>query len=77
MYIQESIKQIFNYGLFGAVGAAEKKKIQTAISLHGQKNFFFKFFEKYCSVRTKKLHSKKVRFFLLLLFWKVVYFGLE
>ena len=31
-WIQESIKQIFNSGLFWAVGAAEKK-IQTAISM--------------------------------------------
>ena len=31
-WIQESIKRIFNSGLFWPVGAAETKKMQTAIS---------------------------------------------
>ena len=32
-WIQESVIRIFNSGLFCAVGAAEKQKMQTAISM--------------------------------------------
>ena len=66
--IQESIKWIFNSGIYQAVGAAEKKKIQTAISMLLLRPVFFyvfmakkPFLKKYCSIRTKKLHRIEVR----------------
>ena len=62
--IQESIKRIINSGLFWEVKAAQKKKIQTAISMQLLWSVFyvfikkpFLFFFKRCSVWTKKLHS--------------------
>ena len=68
-WIKEFIKRKWSSGLFWAVGAAEKKKLPTAISMQllevvfstfcGQKNIF-KFFQKYFSIRTKKLHNIKL-----------------
>ena len=60
------INQIFNYGLFWAVGAAEKIKLPTAITMQlfgvvfstGKKNIKLK---KKLSIRTKKLHSIKAK----------------
>ena len=66
-WIQESIKGIFNSGLFWAVESAEKKnpnchyKYATFdVSFHSQKYIFKKYI---FSAVTKKLPSIKVRFF--------------
>ena len=66
--MQESIKRVFNSGLFWAVGVAGNK-MQTAISMlllrsvffcvFFQGNFFFENFENYFIVRTKKLQGRR------------------
>ena len=73
--IQESLKWIFNSGMFWAVGAAEREKksklplsmlLLRSVSMVKKKN-------NHCSVHTKKVHSIQVRFFFLnlesILFW--------
>ena len=67
-WIQESIKRIFNSGLFRAVGAAEKK-MQTAISMLLLRADFYMFSrakKNYCSVRNKSTYYKGEKNFSIL-----------
>ena len=63
-WIQESIKPIFNSGLFLAVRAAERKKLPTlfgvVFSTFCEQNKFLKNFKKYFCVRIEKLHNIKL-----------------
>ena len=79
-WIQESIKRIFNSGLYWAVGAAEKK-MQTAISMLPEGSFLcfqggkIQKFQKYCSVCTKKWHISSIHLhYLEILIFQHLYF---